>query len=136
MKQIDLDQYKKRQEKPFKVPENYFGNFTENLMSRIPEEKVVPDNNTLSSPACGEEKITLFTRIKPYLYLAAMICGIAFGVKVYKFQQQYYTQPAESGTMAMTDEQAEQYVDYVCDFAMISSNDVYACVADNYENLK
>ena len=49
---------------PFRVPEGYFEGFTDQLMSRIPEK-------TVSEP----ETISIYTRIKPFLYLAAMFVG-------------------------------------------------------------
>ena len=54
---------------PYKVPEGYFEQFHEQLMSRLPE--AAPE-------AAPEAKITLMTRIKPLLYLAAMFVGIVF----------------------------------------------------------
>lgn len=131
MKQIDLDHYKEHSKSSFKVPDAYFEDFAENMMKQIPDVAHSKTSVALSSDVL-EGKMGLFVRIKPYLYLAAMISGLAFGVKVYKIQQQYYTQSPEKSSVAMTNEQAEQYVDNVCDFAMINSNDVYACVTDNY----
>lgn len=131
MKQIDLDNNKEHAKKSFKVPDAYFEDFAENMMKQIPNVAHSKASVALFSDV-PESKIGLFVRIKPYLYLAAMISGLAFGIKVYKIQQQYYTQSPEKSTVAMTNEQAEQYVDNVCDFAMINSNDVYACVTDNY----
>ena len=132
MKQIDLNHYKKNEDSPFKIPESYFEDFVGNLMKQIPDNQASSSTSPMLSSGPVEEKVTLFSRIKPYLYLAAMISGLAFGVKVYKYQQQYFSQPSEKTTVAMTDEQAEQYVDYVCDFAMFDGNDVYACATDNY----
>ena len=57
-----LDELMSRQ--PFRVPDGYFEGFTEDIMSRIPEK-----------PVSESEKISLYTRIKPLLYLAAMFAG-------------------------------------------------------------
>jgi hypothetical protein len=126
MKQIDLT--KNNRKSPFKVPEGYFDDLTANIMAQIPEEPaaVGPTEHTVPEP-----KVTLFMRIKPYLYLAAMIGGLAFGVKVYKYQQQYYAQK-HPAVATITTEQADKYVDEVCDFAMIDDHDVFACATDNY----
>lgn len=59
-----LDELKNRQ--PFRVPEGYFENFTENLMSRLPE-KQVPEE---------PKKISFSERVKPWLYMAAAFAGI------------------------------------------------------------
>jgi hypothetical protein len=53
-----------RDRDPFRVPEGYFEGFTETLMSRIPEKKPLA------------EKISLYTRVKPWLYMAAAFTGI------------------------------------------------------------
>ena len=79
MKEFNLSEYKKRNNKnPFKIPDNYFEQLTEQVMSQLPAE---------TEEAPNETKITLYARIKPYIYLAAMISGLAFGVKVYQYQQ-------------------------------------------------
>ena len=52
---------------PFHVPEGYFEDFTQRLMDQLPEqEEVQPD----------EEQITLWQRVKPVLYMAAMFVGM------------------------------------------------------------
>ena len=132
MKQIDLDHYKEHSKSSFKVPDAYFEDFAGILMTQIPDATHSNASAALSSDNDGD-KMNLFARIKPYLYLAAMISGLAFGVKVYKIQQQHFVQSPEKSPITMTNEQAEQYVDNVCDFAMINSNDVYACVTENYQ---
>ena len=58
-----LDELMNRQ--PFRVPEGYFEGFTDDFMSRLPEKPVTIESN----------KISLFERAKPYLYLAAMFVG-------------------------------------------------------------
>jgi len=64
-----LDELLNRQ--PFRVPEGYFEGFTDELMSRIPEK-------TVSEP----EIISIYTRIKPFLYLAAMFVGAIIMVNI------------------------------------------------------
>jgi len=64
-----LEQLLDRQ--PFRVPEGYFEGFTEELMSRIPEK-------TVSEP----EIISIYTRIKPFLYLAAMFVGAIIMINI------------------------------------------------------
>jgi len=58
-----LDEIKSRQ--PFRVPEGYFDNFTEEFMSRLPEKHV-------EEP----KKISFSERVKPWLYMAAAFAGI------------------------------------------------------------
>lgn len=127
MKQIDLTKSNGK-ESPFKVPEGYFDDFTTKIMAQIPGEPEAVGQTAVSAP---EQKVTLFARIKPYLYLAAMISGLAFGVKVYKYQQQYYAQKHQT-VATVTPTQADSYVDEICDFAMIDDHDVFACATNNY----
>ena len=117
MKGFKLSEYEKRNNKnPFKIPDNYFEHFTEQVMKRLPEE---------AEEAPNETKITLYARIKPYIYLAAMISGLAFGVKVYQYQQSRFMKQPQNQEL-LTEEEAEQIVDDVCNFAMISSDVIYA----------
>ena len=54
-----------RDRRPFRVPEGYFEGFTEDFMSRLPK-KTAPEAKV----------ITLYDRVKPWLYLAATFAGI------------------------------------------------------------
>ena len=107
---------------PFKVPEGYFEDAAARIMASLPQkaEQAVP------TVTYKTEKVTLFTRIKPYLYLAATICGLAFGVKVYEYQQHYLTERQPVAAVQITDEDIDEYVNEVCDFAMLDAQDIYA----------
>ena len=58
---------------PFTVPENYFENFTQELMDKLPAKEAVLQT----------EAPTLWQRIKPWLYMAAMFCGIMLSVRIF-----------------------------------------------------
>ena len=58
---------------PFCVPDHYFEDFTQELMSKLPEKESMP---LMSEP-------TLWERVKPWLYMTAMFCGIMLSVKVF-----------------------------------------------------
>lgn len=60
-------------EHPFKVPEGYFEQFHEQLMKGLPANDVT----TTEAPT----PVTLMTRIKPWIYMAAMFVGIVFMVQ-------------------------------------------------------
>lgn len=49
----------------FKVPDNYFADFSKNLTDSLPEIHITE-----------EEKPTLWSRISTYVYMAAMFAGI------------------------------------------------------------
>lgn len=58
---------------PFRVPDHYFEDFTQELMNKLPEKEPMP---LMSEP-------TLWERVKPWLYMTAMFCGIMLSVKVF-----------------------------------------------------
>ncbi len=56
---------------PFKVPEGYFEQLTQNIMEQIPEERPA------TRPVV---RVTMFERVKPLLYLAACFGGLMLGI--------------------------------------------------------
>ena len=50
---------------PFKVPDGYFEGFTERMMNQLPEKPV--ERPTV---------ISLYDRVKPWLYMAAAFAGL------------------------------------------------------------
>ena len=58
---------------PFTVPENYFENFTQELMDKLPAKEAVLQT----------EAPTLWQQVKPWLYMAAMFCGIMLSVRIF-----------------------------------------------------
>lgn len=131
MKQIDLTNLNKSRKSPFKVPDGYFEDFASQLMTQIPDKAPLAEEKETPTSKLLEPKVTLFERVKPYLYLAAMISGLAFGVKVYQTHQNHLVHQEEV-TATISNEQASEFVDEVCDFAMISDYDVYACATETY----
>ena len=66
MKKEDSEILKKLGKNPgFKVPDNYFADFSKNLTDSLPEIHITE-----------EEKPTLWSRISTYVYMAAMFAGI------------------------------------------------------------
>lgn len=57
---------------PFKVPEGYFESLTSNVMERLedPVEQETP-------------VVSMWMRVRPYVYLAAMFIGITCMIRVY-----------------------------------------------------
>lgn len=69
-------------ENPFKTPEGYFTHFHEQLMQSLPEVEMADQAST---------EVTLMTRIKPLLYMAAMFVGMVFLVQGLMYVQQLAT---------------------------------------------
>lgn len=55
----------------FKVPEGYFEQLTERTMNMLPEMEI-PE----------AKKVSLFQRVQPWLYMAAMFAGLIFFIKI------------------------------------------------------
>lgn len=139
---------------PFKVPEGYFEDFTAKMMTALPEtehtatsEKSQPSISIMQTT--GEKpqasythfwNTSLYAKIKPYVYIAAMVGTIYFGVCIYKYYkattEQNTTQLAQSQAPShadlenMTEQEAYEYVNDACDYMMTDSYDVIACVTD------
>ena len=58
-------------ESPFRVPEQYFSDFTSRMMARIPEAKSVEKPHSRS----------LWQTLRPYLSAAAVVAVVALGTK-------------------------------------------------------
>lgn len=56
---------------PFKVPENYFYQFNQSMMAKLPEKEFTT-----------HRKVTLWEKTKPWVYMAAMFFGLFFTIKV------------------------------------------------------
>lgn len=56
---------------PFKVPENYFAQFNAEIMDRLPEKEIVIP-----------EPISLWDKVKPWVYMAAMFIGFYFTINM------------------------------------------------------
>lgn len=60
---------------PFKVPEGYFDNLTTRIMDSLPD--------TRSDDIPARANIGVWKKVTPWIYMAAMLCGIAFGIRLY-----------------------------------------------------
>ena len=90
---------------PFNVPDGYFDNFTKELMNQLPEKEMV----MVSS------EITLWQRVKPWVYMTAMFCGIMLSVRVFVGEPDKDEFPAISQTEVenLPDEDWEIMIDHI-----------------------
>ena len=97
---------------PFHVPDNYFEGFTGDFMSRLPKR-----------PVSSESKvITLYDRIKPWLYMAASFIGIMILLNIYGKDKVVVMNEESSSPEAITsseiifeneDEDADFFMEYM-----------------------
>ena len=107
-------------ENPFKTPEGYFEHFHEQLMNSLPEPE-----HAATQPC----QVTLFTRIKPWLYMAAMFISTVFVIQglMYVQETKLATNQMANSEMIFTDEAdmfmaTSLYDEYVL-YSYLTNND-------------
>mgnify|MGYP001368963277 FL=1 len=106
-------------ENPFTVPEGYFANFTEQLMDKLPEREIQP-----------ALQLTLWARVKPWVYMAAMFCGLMLSVRMFVGEKE--TQSPAAGTMGDMEfsEVPDEYIDPIVDQTMMDDYTLYEYLTD------
>lgn len=110
-------------ESPFRTPDGYFEHFHEQLMSSLPE---------LEAPQAVEPiRISLYTRIKPWLYMAAMFVSTIFVVQALMYVQERRL-PADNTILAedIYTEEADHFMssslyDEYALYSYLTSNENY-----------
>lgn len=105
-------------ENPFTVPEGYFERFTEQLMEKLPEREAQP-----------APKLTLWTRVKPWVYMAAMFCGLMLSVRIFVGEKQSQSPAATSETTDFT-EVPDEYIDPIVNQTMMDDYTLYQYLTD------
>lgn len=104
MKQEDILKEKTGCDSGFRVPEGYFETFRVELMESLPEYPKAPKAVPL----------TVWQRLKPYVYLAAMFCGIWCMMKIFhdlsSRQQGGLDNMPESVVLAMSDTETVDFI--------------------------
>lgn len=108
---------------PFTVPEGYFENFPKELMKKLPEKE---------RTICSED-ITTWQRVKPWVYMAAMFCGLMFTVRVVVGPPK---QDTPVFTAAETEQFSDEYMETILDHSMMDDYALYQYLTeadtDNY----
>lgn len=106
-------------ENPFKTPEGYFENFTRNIMEQLPEKEIqaVPET-------------TLWHRIRPWVYMAAMFCGLMFGARLFLNDAEPSTQESASSLMLFSSALPDEYIDQILDQTMMDDYTLYQYLTD------
>ncbi len=103
---------------PFNVPDGYFDNFTKELMNQLPEKEMV----MVSS------EITLWQRVKPWVYMTAMFCGIMLSVRIFVGEPQKDEFPVI--TQAEAESISEEEWNIIVKNSMINDYDLYKYLTD------
>ncbi|MBM6961776.1 hypothetical protein H6A61_13085 [Bacteroides caecigallinarum] len=108
-------------ENPFKVPEGYFENIVPEIMKQLPETEVQE-----------EVEVTMWERVKPWVYMVAMFCGLMFGLRVMMNDRPVSTS-INAGDVSMTDSVQgipDEYIDPILDQAMMDDYTLYMYLTD------
>lgn len=98
---------------PFIVPDGYFENFAENLMDELPE------NHSQDPP-----EISMWQRIKPWFYMAAMFCGLMLSVRVFVGSPNEDV-PVNVSEAAGNSEFPDEYIDPIVKQVMMDDYTLY-----------
>lgn len=139
----DLWKAECRKDNPFKVPDGYFERFADSMMENLPAREITESStanenlSTAKDETPGHRTVSLYTRVKPYLYLAATFCGLYFGIQVFKYQTARIQQ--ERSEITAQNEQSrmsenDKYIEDFCNYVNVDHEDIYACVTSDYTN--
>lgn len=105
----------------FKMPDNYLDNITSRVMEQLPEQ---PEQETVV--------VSLWTKVRPILYMAAMFMGIALFLNVVKWgSETIASAPEQALLVSPTENSVDELVLYssMDDYALIE----YMCSTYSYE---
>lgn len=108
-------------ENPFKVPEDYFENVVSEIMKQLPEAE-----------AQESVEITMWERVKPWVYMVAMFCGLMFGLRVMMMDKPV-NKEINTDNVSMTDsleDTPDEYIDSILDQAMMDYYTLYMYLTD------
>jgi predicted anti-sigma-YlaC factor YlaD len=120
---------------PFRVPDGYFEQLTEQVMQQLPErEQIVAKQQSIAQPASQPRARKV--QMRPWLYAAACtVLAMILGVSYY-FMQSSATStdvaPMASVAPATYVAPDNSYIDEAVDYAMMDNADIYACLSENY----
>lgn len=107
-------------EHSFKVPEGYFENLTSEVMNKLPEkEKIV----------LKEEQSGKWTKLKPFIYLAAMFIGAALIIRVASSDYKPMTKDV-AAVETDTEVVSDQLIDVAVNGAMLDDYSLYVYLSD------
>ena len=115
MKEEDLIRNQFGNTNPFRVPEGYFENLSQQIMDSLPAQEIV-------LPA---RKATIWHRMRPYS-VAAAVCAVVFGVGIIGMKT---LNTSSDPTVEMFSNNEEYTIDQVADFAMVDNVTMYRYIS-------
>jgi hypothetical protein len=114
MKEEDNIRKKVSTENPFTVPEGYFDNLTDEIMSKLPEKEEILPTKELST----------WAKIRPWLYMAAMFIAILLPIR-YMVNSTKPKDPALAIISSDNEQVTDEYIDAILDHAMMDDYTLY-----------
>lgn len=115
-------------ENHFTVPENYFEKFNADIMDKLPEREFKAEvYNT---------DISLWTRIKPIVYMAAMFAGIALMFRMFNSMVSESTEEenniklVNAQTVKTEEEQMDNYYNYMLETSMMDDYSMFQYLSE------
>ena len=120
----------------FRLPDGYFDALTQRVMDRLPSDEAslsAASQSGSSSPkeatpaALQPEEITLWQRVRPWIYLAALFAGAAFIIRVASPSRQ---EKADRLAREESESEEMEYINNALDGAMMDDYSLYIYLAD------
>lgn len=120
----------------FRLPDGYFDALTQRVMDRLPSDEASLSaalQSGSSSPkeatpaALQPEEITLWQRVRPWIYLAALFAGAAFIIRVASPSPQ---EKADRLAREESESEEMEYINNALDGAMMDDYSLYVYLAD------
>ena len=115
MKEEDLIRKQFGNANPFRVPEGYFDNLSQQIMDSLPAQEIV-------MPA---RKATIWHRLRPYS-VAAAVCAVVFGVGIIGMKQ---LGSSSDQNVEMFSNNEEYTIDQVAEYAMVDNVAMYRYIS-------
>jgi len=98
----------------FTVPEGYFDNLTNEIMSKLPEKET----------PMVEKEISMWDRVRPWLYMAAMFIAILLPIRFIVNRTTNSTQEI-AATETENELMLDDYVDVIMNYSMMDDYTLY-----------
>ena len=106
---------------PFKVPDGYFDHLADDIMAQLPD-----------TPAESPAPISLWGKMKPWIYMAAMFVGMSFTIRMFmgKFGMEKEQTPQTATASYSVTDLPEEYVEPIVSQTMMDDYQLYEYLSD------